>query len=259
MQVAADRTGPPKARFPRRGHRSSAFTVVELLVVAAILGLLAAMLLPTLAQGKATARRVQCTENLHQLALASHVYWGDHDDMTFRYFESATNGGRTYWFGWIKPGSEGDREFDPTMGVLQGYLSAPAVMICPSLNYQATRHKLKARGAACNYGYNRYLGKEPISLSRVLRPSETTLFADAAQVNDFQAPASAEHPLLEEFYYVDADEGGGYPNCHFRHRGRAQAVFVDTHVDLEAAVPDSWDARLPGQQVGRLRREILVP
>jgi prepilin-type processing-associated H-X9-DG protein len=83
------------------------------------------------------------------------------------------------------------------------------------------------------------------------------LFADAAQVNDFQAPASSAHPLLEEFYYVDAEEGLGYPNGHFRHDRRAQVAFVDGHIASEVAVPDSFDSRLPSQNVGRLRAAIL--
>jgi prepilin-type N-terminal cleavage/methylation domain-containing protein/prepilin-type processing-associated H-X9-DG protein len=248
-----------KVRGQDDGEGKGAFTLLELLAVIAIVGILAGILLPALAQGKASARRAQCTDQLRQMGLATQLYWEEHDDFTFRYLAGATNGGRLYWFGWLKPGSEGDREFDATEGVLHPYLRAPSLLICPSLNYQATRHKLKARAAACNYGYNRYLGKAPMAVSRIKSPVDTVLFADAAQVNDFQAPASVENPLLEEFYYVDADEGSGYPNVHFRHNNRAQAVFVDGHVALLRPVPDSWDLRLPAHAVGRLPRTMLQP
>jgi prepilin-type processing-associated H-X9-DG protein len=130
-------------------------------------------------------------------------------------------------------------------------------MVCPSLDYQATIYKLKARNAACAYGYNLHLGQQSITLSRVGNPSGVTLFADAAQINDFQAPAAPDRPLLEEFYYLDADQGFGYPNAHFRHQRRAQAVFLDGHVDSESPVPGTIDARLPSQNIGRLRREAL--
>lgn len=230
------------------------------MVVIAIISVLTAILLPVLAQCKAGARRTQCIDNLRQIGIATHLYWNDHDDMTFRYLAGSTNGGRVYWFGWIKPGAEGDREFDPQHGALNEYLGDNASFVCPSLDYQATLHKLKARSGVCNYGYNRHLGRQSISLSRVVDTAQTVLFADSAQVNDFQAPASPERPLLEEFYYVDADEGLGYPNTHFRHNRQAQATFVDGHVGAETAAPNSFDPRLPNQYIGRLRNElVLIP
>ncbi len=248
-----------RAASGRARGRPLGFTLIELLVVIAVVAILSSILLPTLGRGKESARRAQCTDQLRQLGLATHAYWDEHDDFTFRFLTGSTNGGRIYWFGWLKAGAEGDREFDPTQGALDPYLGGASVFVCPSLNYQGTRHKLKARSAACNYGYNRYLGKTPVSIGRISRPADTILFADAAQGNDFQAPASPANPLLEEFYYIDAEAGSAYPNGHFRHGGRAQAVFVDGHVAMEDPVPDSWDPRLPGQAVGWFRREALVP
>lgn len=237
--------------------RRRAFTLVELLVVIAVVGILGALLLPALSQGKAAARRIQCVDNLRQLGLAARMYWEDNDDFTFRYQTGMTNGGRLYWFGWLKPGAEGQRDFDPSMGALYPYLLNSGVEICPSLDYSHASYKLKARGAAYGYGYNLNLGRQPISTSRITRPSDTVLFADAAQVNDFQAPASPDNPMIEEFYYVDADDGGGYPNAHFRHQKQANAAFADGHVDREKPVPDSIDPRLPKQMIGWLRPEIL--
>ena len=133
------------------------FTLIELMVVVAVLALLAALLLPALAQSKILAGRAKCGSNLRQLDLAAQFYWDDNDGQTFRYRGVYTNGGDIFWFGWLQRGAEGAREFDASAGSLFPYLQGRGVEICPALDYSSPRFKLKARGAAYGYGVNLHL------------------------------------------------------------------------------------------------------
>jgi prepilin-type N-terminal cleavage/methylation domain-containing protein/prepilin-type processing-associated H-X9-DG protein len=244
-----------------------AFTLVELLVVTAIIGILAGLLLPVLGQSKLSAQRAKCLGNLNELAFAGQMYWDDNSGNNFSYIFSQTNYGVTYWFGWIGPGAEGDRQFDLSKGALYPYLNGSDVRLCPNMANVMSQFKLKADALVFSYGFNFYLfsaaGKPPVNVSQLHHPAQTADFADAAQVNNFQAPASPSNPMLEEWYYLDLETNYGssdnYPNCHFRHGRKANVMFCDGHSGLETFVPGSIDVKLPAQYVGQLRPEILTP
>jgi prepilin-type N-terminal cleavage/methylation domain-containing protein len=63
-----------------RSRSLRGFTLIELLVVIAIIAILASILLPTLANAKARAKRTRCTSNFHQVFLACSMYVSDFRD-----------------------------------------------------------------------------------------------------------------------------------------------------------------------------------
>jgi prepilin-type processing-associated H-X9-DG protein len=114
--------------------------------------------------------------------------------------------------------------------------------------------KPKYQNGNYGYGYNTVLAADstgkPRNALQVVLPSQMVVFATCAQVNTFQAPATAKNPMVEEFYMISDTQ----TTAHFRHGRNAMAAFLDGSVrslSMDADMqPGSQDMRIPSANIG---------
>src|SRR5215468_12367757 len=99
------------------------FSLVELLVVVAIIGILAAILLPALSRAKAKSARISCVCNLKQVGVAFRTWALDHNDR-YPMQVSVTNGGTMEL--------TGSPMVFASFAVMSNELSTPTILFCPS-------------------------------------------------------------------------------------------------------------------------------
>jgi prepilin-type N-terminal cleavage/methylation domain-containing protein/prepilin-type processing-associated H-X9-DG protein len=97
----------------RRHKKHGAFTLVELLVVVAVIGILAGLLLPALSHAKDKARDINCISNLRQWGIAWRLYT-DENQGSFMSGE-ATNWARGVW----------------VLSLTNAYPNKPSLLLCP--------------------------------------------------------------------------------------------------------------------------------
>jgi prepilin-type N-terminal cleavage/methylation domain-containing protein len=177
-------------------QRPAGFTLVELLVVVAVIGILVGVLLPALGGARRTAQELKCKNNLRQMAIASMTYAGENDDFyvpTWTLQPGATveqKDNRWYWFdnptfldamasNEESDHSGSDSEFE--------WHSWPAAYACPLAEaafLSRTADEAGRAEIANSYGQNTQgfgfleTGNASVRRTRVKRPSEIIQFND---------------------------------------------------------------------------------
>lgn len=231
----------------RRRSRSGAFTLLELLVVIAVIAILISVLIPSLSSARREAMAVSCAAKLRELGNTLTMYANDYEGrlMPAAYwsFESIGTGPVVYWWG-TNESNVVDHERGFVWPYLQSRLEQSGVYECPEQPWGSYLPQGAAGSLTSTYGYNGYylspantpgwgfqIGNRPWQrMSSVKDPARVFAFGDAAI--DLGAERVHNSALLDPPQLFD---GSGWsanlnPTSSFRHRGRGQFVHVDGHV-----------------------------
>ena len=232
-------------------------TLIELLVTIAMVVVLAALLLPAARSVFASSTDATSAHVIAQLNAAAQSYLAE-NGMTYWPYRQSVPGGTQWWFGFESTASmnsaEGSRWLDLNQGPLGPYIAASGGMCKdPAFSRAGNTFKPKYGSTHFAYGYNLLLpGKSQLALTS---PGKIPVFATCAQVNTFQAPASAKKPMVEEFYYFNATER----TVHFRVGGQAMVGYADGSAGCLPMMPGTLDSRMPGANIGRLDPNMIKP
>jgi prepilin-type N-terminal cleavage/methylation domain-containing protein/prepilin-type processing-associated H-X9-DG protein len=200
-------------------EKRSGFTLVEVLVVLAVIVILAAVLYPVFAQARDAARRASCLSNLRQLALAHQAYVQDYDDTLPTWFQGGGPPGMRFWPEYLRPYYRDARLLD------EGFSSAKERAATGWLaDYAMVSWGPHGKGTPQS-PYWRWPGapaRNPVTqrpewmtLAEVRRPAETAQF-------------------------VDGTTGGAGSAVEIHHgNGLRNVAFVDGHA--QTVTPTEWD------------------
>lgn len=220
-----------------RGARfgSYGFSLIELLVVMAVVAILAAMLFPVFISAKEQARQTKCLSNLKQIVAAWQLYVDDHSGRACPSCLSGIYGWRRAWdFDLKDVRVNGKTTTVWKHGLLGPYAKSGELKACPSFHggkwdrpYTGYAYNASYIGGDFTVDGNVYIDQytdRPHTialLGEIKHPSTTAVFADGG----FGYPANAQNYLR-----APSDEFFQAGTVHYRHDGLACVAYADGHV-----------------------------
>ncbi|MBM3475025.1 MAG: DUF1559 domain-containing protein [Armatimonadetes bacterium] len=194
--------------------RRRGFTLIEVLVVIAIIAILAGILFPVLLRAKESARRTKCASNLRQLGLALQMYAGDYDGLIPLTFPVPHN---MIWRDDIGATSHGR---------LYPYINNLSIYYCPTstaIKEDGADHGGKGWGGGLGGAWSAYVYREDQCGGSALLDENEGL----AMMLDFNNPGEIQPPTKshnEDFANILWADGHvkGYDN-------RDRALSVEQH------------------------------
>lgn len=198
------------------------FTLVELLVVVAIVAILAALLLPVFARARETARKVVCASNLRQIGFAFAMYCGDYDDLY------PNNGDPYLWMGrrwrWLlQPYLAQAMQRDPAdpNNPLRSRDFPPGILLCPSDPWAADKWD------STSYGYSAAFYHSPAQVNAM---TTLDLYAGSPPPNVSQSQAAVRLPAQKVLVAEWLAAHEGLLEGWWSWRAARNYLFADGHV-----------------------------
>ena len=197
---------------PRKGF----FTLIELLIVVAIIAILAGMLLPALNVARAKAQAISCSNILKQFGLAGILYAGDWEG----YAPCITTSGNVGDSVWYNP-----KVLLPYFKNSNDLTAGWKPFLCPGRNGDGSTYIYRSYGLNTQRPSTSVLG---VRLDKIPRVSQKFWFMDASA--SCLTYAGAYYNLWLE-HGEDHTVAGHYNSNSYRHQEKSNIVFYDGHVE----------------------------